>query len=111
VFLGKDFGHEANYSEEVASVIDLEVRRLIDDAHLEAREILTLHRRTLDRLANALVERETLEEDELQAILGPLGTWAGNGSRSESPVLGSPRSLDVVSSDDRSTRPFPSSDD
>jgi cell division protease FtsH len=111
VFLGKDFGHEANYSEEVASAIDLEVRRLIDDAHLEAREILTLHRPTLDRLASALVERETLEEDELQAILGPLGTWAGNGSRSKSPVLGSPRSLDVVSSDDRSTRQYPSSDD
>ena len=101
VFLGKEFGHEPNYSEEVAAAIDLEVRRLVDDAHNEAREILTLHRSTLHRLAGALIERETLEEDELRAILGPLGTWESRGSRTGSPVLGSPRSLDVVSSDDR----------
>jgi cell division protease FtsH len=101
VFLGKEFGHEANYSEEVAAAIDLEVRRLVDDAHEEAREILTLHRSTLHRLAGALIERETLEEEDLRVILGPLATWEGQGSRAESPVLGSPRSLDVVSSDDR----------
>jgi cell division protease FtsH len=100
VFLGKEFGHEANYSEEVAAAIDLEVRRLVDDAHNEAREILTLHRSTLHRLAGALIERETLEEDELRVILGPLATWEGRSSRAESPVLGSPRSLDVVSSED-----------
>jgi cell division protease FtsH len=101
VFLGKEFGHEPNYSEEVAAAIDLEVRRLVDDAHNEAREILTLHRSTLHRLAAALIEHETLEEDDLRAILGPLATWDGRGSRAESPVMGSPRSLDVVSSDDR----------
>jgi cell division protease FtsH len=100
VFLGKDLGHEANYSEEVAAAIDLEVRRLVDDAHDDAREILTLHRSTLHRLAGALIEHETLDEDDLRAILGPLATWEGRSSRAESPVLGSPRSLDVVSSDD-----------
>ncbi|HEX7096340.1 MAG TPA: AAA family ATPase, partial [Acidimicrobiales bacterium] len=111
VFLGKDLGHEANYSEEVAAAIDLEVRRLIDEAHHEAREILTLHRPTLDQLADALVERETLEEDELRAILGPLGTWDGRSSRTGSPVLGSPRSLDVVSRDERAARPYPTGDE
>jgi cell division protease FtsH len=100
VFLGKEFGHEPNYSEEVAAAIDLEVRRLVDDAHNEAREILTLHRSTLHRLAGALIERETLEEDELRVILGPLATWESRSSRAESPLLGSPRSLDVVSSED-----------
>jgi cell division protease FtsH len=106
VFLGKEVGHEPNYSEQVAALIDVEVRGLLDDAHDEARHILTRHRATLDRLADALIERETLEEDELRLLLGPLGTWTGNGSRAESPVLGSPRSLDVVASDELGPRPF-----
>src|SRR5437016_13287390 len=60
VFLGRDFGHQANYSDEVAARIDGEIRRLIDEAHAEAREILRIHRATLDRLAAALIEREPL---------------------------------------------------
>jgi cell division protease FtsH len=84
VFLGRDFGHEPNYSEQVAASIDAEVRRMIDDAHQRARDILTLHRETLDALASALVEKETLEGEELAAIIGPLPSWppdghAGNG--------------------------------
>lgn len=71
-FLGRDGGHEINYSDEIAAMIDSEIRRLIDDAHAEAAEILTLHRATLDRLADALVERETLDDTELLAILGPI---------------------------------------
>jgi cell division protease FtsH len=106
IFLGKEVGHEPNYSEQVAAVIDVEVRRLLDGAHDEARHILTRHRATLDRLAAALIERETLEEDELRLLLGPLGTWTGTGSRAESPVLGSPRSLDVVASDELGPRPY-----
>jgi cell division protease FtsH len=79
VFLGRDFGHEANYSEQVAASIDAEVRRMIDDAHERARGILTLHRETLDALAAALVEKETLDGDELNAIIGPLPTWPPDG--------------------------------
>ncbi|MGH9120129.1 MAG: ATP-dependent zinc metalloprotease FtsH [Acidimicrobiales bacterium] len=74
-FLGRDAGHEATYSDDVAAVIDAEVGRLIDRAHREAREILGLHRATLDRLADALVERETLEEHELALLFDGLGTW------------------------------------
>jgi cell division protease FtsH len=77
VFLGRDYGHEANYSEEVASRIDAEVRRLIDNAHAEAREILTLHRATLDRMADALIERETLDDTELAVLFEGLDTWKG----------------------------------
>src|SRR5205823_4139093 len=65
VFLGKEMGHEANYSDQVASVVDDEIRRLIDEAHSEAREILLLHRATLDQLADALVAYETLGDEEL----------------------------------------------
>jgi cell division protease FtsH len=69
VFLGRDFGHQANYSDEVAAHIDNEVRRLIDEAHQEASEILVTHRATLDKLADALVEKETLDTPEVMAIL------------------------------------------
>ena len=69
VCLGRDFGHQANYSEEVAARIDSEVRRLIDEAHQEASEILVAHRATLDKLADALVEKETLDTHDVMAIL------------------------------------------
>jgi len=75
VFLGRDFGHTPTYSDEVAARIDSEVRRLINDAHDEARAILVSHRTTLDKIASALVEKETLEGEALDAILGPLAEW------------------------------------
>src|SRR5207249_4135079 len=88
VFLGRDLGHQANYSDEVASRIDAEIRLIIDSAHTEARAILTTHRATLDRLAAALIEKETLDSPELTAILGDLPPWPsrsvsanGNGAR------------------------------
>jgi cell division protease FtsH len=76
IFLGKEVGqHEANYSDAVASAVDSEVRRLVEDAHDEAREILLLHRATLDQLADALVAQETLGDDELHKIFGHLDAW------------------------------------
>jgi cell division protease FtsH len=76
VFLGRDFGHQANYSEEVAASIDREVRGLIDGAHNRARAVLLHHRETLERLARELVEKETLDSYELAGILGSLQPWA-----------------------------------
>ncbi|WP_460465481.1 ATP-dependent zinc metalloprotease FtsH [Arthrobacter pigmenti] len=64
-FLGRDMSHERNYSEEVASVVDEEVRRLIDNAHDEAWNILNENRDVLDRLALELLERETLNQAEI----------------------------------------------
>jgi len=69
VFLGRELGHQANYSDEVAGKIDAEVRKLIDEAHSEALDILVTYRKTLDRLAAALVEKETLDTPEVMAIL------------------------------------------
>jgi cell division protease FtsH len=77
VFLGKDYGHEATYSDEVAGQIDREVRRLVDEAHDRARVILTTHRATLDRLARALVEKETLDDKDLAEVFGPIDKGAG----------------------------------
>src|SRR5688572_32956418 len=80
VFLGRDYGHQANYSDVVASHIDAEVRTLIDEAHEEARAILTHHRAELDALAAALMERETLDTPELLAIIGHLAPWPGRAA-------------------------------
>jgi cell division protease FtsH len=75
VFLGRDIQHQANYSQEVAAVVDREVRVLIDEAHDRARAVLSHHRRTLERMARELVERETLDAMDLAEILGPLAPW------------------------------------
>ena len=79
VFLGRDLNHQVNYSDEMAAHIDAEVRALIDRAHEEAASILRAHRETLDRLASALMEQETLETAELMSILGDLPPWPARG--------------------------------
>ena len=77
VFLGRDYGHEPTYSDEVASFIDDEVRQLIDGAHDRARFILSTHRATLDRLATSLVEKETLDDADLAQVFGDIDKGAG----------------------------------
>lgn len=69
VFLGREIGEQRNYSEEVAGAIDEEIRRFISEAHEKAKSILTQHKDTLVRLAKKLMEVETLEGEELQAVL------------------------------------------
>jgi cell division protease FtsH len=69
VFLGRDFASHPDYSEQVAFEIDQEIRRMIDEAHDEALEILETHRPHLDRIAEALIQRETIEMEELGTIL------------------------------------------
>ncbi|MGD9791972.1 MAG: ATP-dependent zinc metalloprotease FtsH [Acidimicrobiia bacterium] len=71
VFLGREVGGTPAHSDEVASKIDREVARIIDAAHARALDLLTANRALLDRLAAALVERETLEDPDLAEILGP----------------------------------------
>jgi len=68
VFLGRDVGHQRDYSEDVASRIDIEVRQLVEAAHDEAWAVLTENRDVLDRLVLELLERETLNADELAEI-------------------------------------------
>jgi cell division protease FtsH len=82
VFLGRDYVRHQDYSDEVASLIDEEVRKLITRAHEEARAILTTHRESLDRLADALLERETLDAGEVKEILHDVPKWehAANGA-------------------------------
>ncbi|TQS93634.1 ATP-dependent zinc metalloprotease FtsH [Arthrobacter sp. TS-15] len=67
-FLGRDAAQERNFSDQIAYVVDEEVRRLIDQAHDEAYAILTENRDVLDRLALELLERETLNQQEIADI-------------------------------------------
>ncbi len=71
-FLGRDMGHERDYSEEVAAVIDEEAKRLIETAHHEACDILVENRDVLDELVLELLEKETLDKEEVAEIFEPL---------------------------------------
>ena len=69
VFLGRDFNNQRNYSEEVASEIDKEVRRITEDAYASCRTIIRENRDKLELIAQALIERETLTAKELEELL------------------------------------------
>jgi cell division protease FtsH len=87
VFLGRDMGHVRDYSEEVAAAIDEEVRNFIDTAHQEAYEVLVANRDVLDALVLALLERETLDREEIQEVFTslrlrePRAAWTGSARR------------------------------
>jgi cell division protease FtsH len=80
-FLGLEHARVADHGDEVSSRIDEEVSRLLDEAHERARRILESHRDLLGRLSDALLERETIAEQELDEFLVPLG----DGSRPPTP--------------------------
>ncbi|MET0724720.1 MAG: cell division protein FtsH, partial [Leifsonia sp.] len=68
VFLGRDMGHQRDYSERIAERVDAEVRALIEKAHDEAWEVINENRDILDRLARELLEKETLDHNEIAEI-------------------------------------------
>ncbi|MBO4273053.1 ATP-dependent zinc metalloprotease FtsH [Microbispora triticiradicis] len=87
VFLGREMGHERDYSEQIASAIDEEVRRLIESGHDQAWEILVQYRDVLDNLVLELMEKETLSREQVLEIFSPVVTkekrpsYAGYGKR------------------------------
>lgn len=68
VFVGRDFGRTRNYSEEVAAKIDMEMRQLIDDAYQKAERLLKENIDKLHRIANVLLEKETISGKEFEAL-------------------------------------------
>src|SRR5204863_6177061 len=80
-FLGREFSAEPDYSDEIAREIDDEIRRIVEEAHQTAREILNDRREHLDRLSRLLLEHETIERDEFEALLA---------GASEEDVFGTP---------------------
>ncbi|MFD2083081.1 cell division protease FtsH [Actinopolymorpha cephalotaxi] len=98
-FLGRDIGHQRNYSEEVAALVDEEVRRLVDNAHQEAFDILVENRDVLDSLVLELFEHETLDKGEIETVFQPIRrrpirpAWTGSPTRrpSEIPPVDAPK--------------------
>ena len=69
VFMGRDFGHQRDYSEEVAFQIDSEMKRIVDECYANAKQLLTENRDMMDALAHELLEKETLDEKEFEEIM------------------------------------------
>ena len=84
MFIGKDFGHVRDYSEEVAARIDSEVRRIVEEAYEQALTILRENRAQLDALAEFLLEYEKVNEDEFLKIMD--GTLTVDTRRAEEAV-------------------------
>ena len=70
VFLGRDYQQQLNYSEEVAAKIDEEIKTIIDNQYQEALSILRENRSIMDEMVKALYEKETIYEDEIDALFG-----------------------------------------
>ncbi len=71
LFLGREIATEKNYSEDVARQIDAEVKNFISRAYKASEQILKKYRRVLDKIAKTLIEKETLEQEEFNALLKP----------------------------------------
>jgi cell division protease FtsH len=69
VFLGRDLVESRNYSDEIAYEIDKEIRHIIDECHGRARQVLTEHKPVLERISRALLERESLDSEELDLLI------------------------------------------
>jgi len=89
-FLGRDLGHQRNYSEDVAAKVDEETKKLLATAHQEAFDILEENRDVLDRLVLELLDKETLDKAEVAEVFAPLRlrparpAWTGSPDRNPS---------------------------
>jgi cell division protease FtsH len=97
-FLGRDLGHARNYSEEIAAAVDEEINALINSAHQEAFDVLVENRDVLDNLVLQLLEKETLDKEQIARVFDPIRrrpqrpAWTGSATRipSESGPVDSP---------------------
>ncbi|MEX0789704.1 MAG: ATP-dependent zinc metalloprotease FtsH, partial [Actinomycetota bacterium] len=78
-FLGRDMGHNADYSEHVASEIDEEIRRLVDEAHQEAWEICSTYRAQLEAMVALLIEKETIEKSDVERLFADVPKRTARG--------------------------------
>lgn len=78
VFLGRDFGHERDYSENVASIIDDEVSNIVSEQYTRVKELLSAHRPHMDAIVRVLLEKETLERSEVDAIIAEVNRRLAN---------------------------------
>jgi cell division protease FtsH len=90
VFLGRSMGEQRNYSDDVAKMIDDEVRAIVDRAYDRATEVLTTHQDRLTELAEALVTKETIEGDQFEAMFADLPEPRNKPGGSPTPKLATP---------------------
>ncbi|HEX7405204.1 MAG TPA: ATP-dependent zinc metalloprotease FtsH [Candidatus Nanopelagicaceae bacterium] len=89
-FMGRDYGHTRDFSESIAALVDQEIHRLIENAHQEAFDILADNRSILDEMVVQLLEKETLNKEEISEIFAkvkpypPRPSWTGSPSRQPS---------------------------
>jgi cell division protease FtsH len=86
IFLGRDIARERNYSEEVAAIIDQEVRSLVENAYDRAKEILKRESDKLDKIVAALLDKETLDREEFEALFRDDDTPGGAENMQPSPA-------------------------
>jgi cell division protease FtsH len=97
-------GHQRDYSEEVAAMVDEEVKKLIETAHDEAWEVLVQNREILDRLVLELLEKETLDKAQIAEIFREVRmrparqAWTGSTRRvpSDRPPVKTPKELELA---------------
>ncbi|HJD28355.1 MAG TPA: ATP-dependent zinc metalloprotease FtsH [Candidatus Blautia avicola] len=68
VFIGRDFGHTKNYADQTAALIDSEVKRIIDESYIKAKEILSQNEEVLHKCAALLIEKEKIGREEFEAL-------------------------------------------
>ena len=77
IFLGREISEQRDYSEEVATQIDREIKAIIDRAYMRAREVIETYRDNLDRLAELLIEKETIDNADLVSVFDDASTVEG----------------------------------
>ena len=108
-FMGRDYGHQRDYSESVAAKVDAEMRKLIENAHQEAFDILVENRATLDAMVLELLEKETLNKEAIAEIFAKVNSWprrpawTGSSTRipSQQPPVAVPERLIVKPAADK----------
>jgi cell division protease FtsH len=117
-FMGRDYGHQRDYSESIAGVVDREIRKLIENAHQEAFDILVANRKILDEMVLELLDKETLNKEEITKIFKKVKSvtarpaWTGSITRipSDQPPVDVPERA-VVTKAKKPTRSKKPTDD
>jgi cell division protease FtsH len=104
-FLGREFSSEPDYSDEIAREIDDEIRRIVEGAHQQAKDILAAHREDLTRISELLLKRETIEREEFEALL--TGKSEEEVFGPDLPVEGTPERPELPPAADRAGREVP----
>jgi len=111
-FMGRDYGHQRDFSESVAATVDAEIRKLIENAHQEAFDILVENRTTLDAMVLQLLDKETLNKEEIAAIFAKVSfwprrpSWTGSATRipSSQPPVAVPERVITEAADKKPSR-------